>query len=146
MSAKPEKVSLYIQPDLMVELRAYGAAAGHRNLSETCRELMAEGLYAKTEGKHASAVRRAVREELDAFTAEEALRMSLLASDIAVHLENALSDRLDSIEVVSRAGLLAASEAASASDASGRTPAEVRADAVDGIWETWSETDRAAIG
>lgn len=132
------QVSTKLDAETIEAVRAYSALAGHSGMFETYRELIIAGLHAKTEGSRASVVRQQVREELEVFMSGLQLRLELMAMDVADDLDARLSSQVDAVSVAASATMRIASETAAAQPGEDRSPEEIRADALSGIWEVSS--------
>jgi len=136
---KMRQVGTTLDEETIEAVRAYGIAAGHSGMYETYRELILEGLRSKTVRPYSTVVRQQVKEELDRFMAEMAVRLELMAADVADTIDDRMSAELETNTVATMASLRIVSDLAAVQPGEFRDAEEVRADACAGLWQVSSQ-------
>lgn len=131
MSTSGKKINVRVDDDLYDEITRYAIARGAINQSDIYRELLAEGLLAKTEKVYASLVRQQIKEELDAFMYKIEDRLAYQALDVLDSLDCTLAAKLDTTRHTSEATLTLLSEIAAGTPEETRDAAAIKNEMLD---------------
>lgn len=117
--AKTSAVKLRLDEDMLKAVKAYSSAAGHSGLSETLRQLIADGLMHRTEKPYASLVREQVHEEMQSFMSGIDSALSYRFDEELIALDDSLYAKMRETAVWARAAAVAAALAADPDDPQG---------------------------